>query len=90
MPHLREHKSFSEIEADINRFYDDGTVGAYLTALKVAGRALAVALVAAPESDARAVRIARQLVFDLLLDLEGDRAVARCSAPDDDSDQSRR
>ena len=43
---LRIHKGFSDIEQDIHRFYEDGTVNAQLTALKIAARAMAIAVAA--------------------------------------------
>ena len=43
------HKAFSDIETDIRTFYD-GDIEADYTALKVAGRALAIALAISPSS----------------------------------------
>lgn len=63
---LREHKGFSEIEQDVQRFYDDGTVEAVKVAMTIAGRALAIARTAKPNDEA--IAAARELVFTWLLD----------------------
>jgi hypothetical protein len=66
---LRTHKGFSEIEQDIQRFYEDGTASAATTALKVAGRALSIAMTTTTgHPEYHAIERARQIVFDLLLD----------------------
>jgi hypothetical protein len=63
MPHLRTHKGFSDIEQDITLFYDDGTVDALTTALKVAARALIIAqpLFSEPSDD---INMLKQKVFE--------------------------
>jgi hypothetical protein len=66
--HLRQHKSFSEIEQDIKRFYDDGTVDVTETALKIAARALAVAQASCPPAERLEIEHAKQIIFDRLLD----------------------
>jgi hypothetical protein len=68
MPHLRTHKGFSDIEQDIKLFYDDGTVDALATALKVAARALVIAqpLFATP-ADRNDINALKQKVFDYIM-----------------------
>jgi hypothetical protein len=73
MAQLRQHKAFSDIEQDIKRYYQDGTVDVLTTALKVAGRALAVAHATAPDN--KDINKARQLVFDQLLNEHHDGAI---------------
>ena len=79
---LRTHKGLSEIEQDIRLYYDNGTVDALLTALQIAGRALAIAQPLADAFDRPAVIAAKQQVFALIHDRQCElNEVARGEQP---------
>lgn len=84
------HKTFSDIERDINDFYVSVEPVGYtgpgplVTALKVAGRALAIATEHSTPEDAGLIRGARQTVWDLLTRLQNQEP--RPHAPFDGAD----
>jgi hypothetical protein len=74
MPQLRQHKTFSDIEQDINRYYYDGTVDALTTALSVASRALTVAYHCSEPVNRQRIEVMYEVLRTLIQERQREKA----------------